>query len=115
MPFKPALAVALLCAASSCAGHPAFAQRRVVASFYGNESGSRTASGERFIPGGMTAAHRSLPFGTRLRVCLNGCVVVRINDRGPFIRGRTLDLSSGAARVIGLHHSGVASVSMERL
>src|SRR3954452_17437728 len=74
-----------------------------VASFYGNESGSKTASGARFNQSAMTAAHRSLPFGTRLRVTHGGqSVVVTINDRGPFIRGRVLDLSTGAARAIGL-------------
>jgi rare lipoprotein A len=86
----------------------------MVASYYGAESGNRTASGQRFNPSGMTAAHRTLPFGTRLRVCLNGCVVVTVNDRGPFIRGRQLDLSAGAARAIGLVGRGVASVSVTR-
>jgi rare lipoprotein A len=85
-----------------------------LASFYGSESGSRTASGQRFNPGAMTAAHRSLPFGTRLRVTYNGrSVVVTINDRGPFIRGRVLDLSSGAARAIGLTKAGVGRVVCE--
>ncbi|MCB2438684.1 septal ring lytic transglycosylase RlpA family protein, partial [Listeria monocytogenes] len=63
-----------------------------MASFYDNESGSRTASGQRFNQNAMTAAHRSLPFGTKLRVTHGGqSVVVTINDRGPFIRGRVLD------------------------
>jgi rare lipoprotein A len=74
----------------------------------------RTANGERFNPNGMTAAHRSLPFGTRLRVCHHGrCCVVRINDRGPWIAGRSLDLASGAARAIGM--TGVASVTIQRM
>lgn len=73
----------------------------------------RTASGERFDPNGMTAAHKTLPFGARLRVCLRGCVVVRVSDRGPFIKGRSLDLSRAAARAIGL--GGVARVSMVRV
>ena len=74
-----------------------------MASYYGNESGSRTASGARFNQNAMTAAHRSLPFGTKLRVTHGGqSVIVTINDRGPFIRGRVLDLSKGAARAIGL-------------
>lgn len=55
-----------------------------------------------------TAAHKTLPFGTRLRVCYKGCVDVRINDRGPFISGRDLDLSYGAASAIGLLGPGVA-------
>jgi len=85
-----------------------------MASFYGSESGSRTASGQRFNQNAMTCAHRSLPFGTRLRVTHGGqSVVVTVNDRGPFIRGRVLDLSSGAARVIGLTRSGVGRVTAE--
>ena len=74
-----------------------------MASYYGNESGSRTASGQRFNQNAMTAAHRTLPFGTKLRVTHGGrSVVVTINDRGPFVRGRVLDLSTGAARAIGI-------------
>jgi rare lipoprotein A len=85
-----------------------------MASFYGNESGSKTASGARFNQGAMTAAHRSLPFGTRLRVTHGGrSVVVTINDRGPFIRGRVLDLSTGAARAIGLTSAGVGRVTAQ--
>lgn len=91
------------------------AAESMVASYYGSESGHRTASGERFNPNGMTAAHRTLPFGTRLRVCYHGCVVVRISDRGPFIRGRQLDLSKGAAARIGMLGRGVARVTVERL
>lgn len=85
-----------------------------IASFYGNESGSKTASGQRFNQNAMTAAHRSLPFGTKLRVTHGGqSVVVTINDRGPFIRGRVLDLSTGAARAIGLTGRGVGRVTAE--
>ena len=85
-----------------------------VASYYGNESGSRTASGQRFNQNAMTAAHRSLPFGTKLRVTHGGqSVIVTINDRGPFIRGRVLDLSTGAARAIGLTGAGVGRVTAE--
>jgi rare lipoprotein A len=84
------------------------------ASFYGNESGSKTASGQRFNQNAMTAAHRSLPFGTKLRVTHRGqSVIVTINDRGPFIRGRVLDLSTGAARAIGLTGAGVGHVTAE--
>ncbi|NOJ44032.1 septal ring lytic transglycosylase RlpA family protein [Bradyrhizobium australiense] len=84
------------------------------ASYYGNESGSRTASGQRFNQNAMTAAHRSLPFGTKLRVTHRGqSVIVTINDRGPFIRGRVLDLSTGAARAIGLTGAGVGHVTAE--
>ena len=87
-----------------------------VASFYGGQfHGRLTASGTRFDANGLTAAHRSLPFGTRVRVThlANGrSVDVRINDRGPFIGGRIIDLSRGAAGVIGMHHQGVARVKV---
>ena len=85
-----------------------------MASYYGNESGSRTASGQHFNQNAMTAAHRTLPFGTRLRVTHGDrSVVVTINDRGPFVRGRVLDLSTGAARAIGLTSAGVGRVVAE--
>ena len=88
----------------------------MVASHYGSESGSRTANGEPFNGSSMTAAHRTLPFGTKLRVSYRGkSVVVRINDRGPYIRGRQLDLSTAAARRIGMISAGVAKVCTERL
>jgi len=87
-----------------------------LASFYGNESGSKTASGQRFNQNAMTAAHRSLPFGTKLRVTHGSqSVVVTINDRGPFIRGRVLDLSTAAARAVGLTSAGVGRVTAEVL
>ncbi|MEH2059334.1 MAG: septal ring lytic transglycosylase RlpA family protein [Nostoc sp.] len=92
---------------------------RGMASYYGYDgSGNRTASGQRFNPEGLTAAHRSLPFGTQVRVTntRNGrSVVVRINDRGPFVRGRVIDLSAGAARILGMMGSGVAPVHIEVL
>src|SRR3954471_22767439 len=84
-----------------------------VASYYMH--GKRTANGERFNPRGLTAAHKSLPFGTRVRVTnlkSGRSVVVRINDRGPFVRGRIIDLAYGAAQVMGMHQSGVAHVSL---
>src|ERR1700689_494363 len=85
-----------------------------MASYYGNESGSRTASGQRFNQNAMTAAHRTLPFGTKLRVTHGGqSVVVTINDRGPFVRGRVLDLPAGAPRAIGLTGAGVGRVVPE--
>jgi rare lipoprotein A len=85
-----------------------------IASYYGNESGSKTASGQRFDQNAMTAAHRSLPFGTKLKVTHGSrSVVVTINDRGPFIRGRVLDLSTGAARAVGLTGAGVGRVTAE--
>jgi rare lipoprotein A len=85
-----------------------------MASYYGNESGSKTASGQRFNQNAMTCAHRSLPFGTRLRVTHGGrSVVVTVNDRGPFVRGRVLDLSTAAARAVGLTSAGVGRVTAE--
>jgi rare lipoprotein A len=86
-----------------------------MASFYGNESGSKTASGQRFNQNAMTAAHRSLPFGTKLKVTHGGrSVVVTVNDRGPFIKGRVLDLSTGAASAVGLTRAkGVGRVVAE--
>jgi rare lipoprotein A len=85
-----------------------------LASYYGNESGRRTASGQRFNQNALTCAHRSLPFGTRLRVSHAGrSVVVTVNDRGPFVRGRVLDLSTAAARAVGLIGAGVGRVTAE--
>jgi rare lipoprotein A len=88
----------------------------MVASWYGTESGNRTANGERFNGTSLTAAHKTLPFGTKLRVTYQGkSVVVRINDRGPYIKGRSLDLSRAAAVKIGLIPAGVARVCVKRL
>src|SRR5262245_29533182 len=88
-----------------------------LASMYGNKAdgyaGRRTASGERVSSGGLTAAHRTLPFGTMVRVTntrTNKSVVVRINDRGPFVRGRVIDLTPAGAHAIGM--SGLAPVSL---
>ena len=95
---------------------PAAACQTVTASWYGQESGNRTANGERFTGKDMTAAHRTLPFGTKLRVTYRGkSVVVRINDRGPYIRGRSLDLSRAAAAKLGMLKAGVAKVCFDRL
>ena len=83
------------------------------ASYY--QTGKTTANGEHFNPNGMTAAHKTLPFGTRLlvtNVATGKSVVVRVNDRGPFIRGRVLDLARGAAAAIGMIPAGTASVRM---
>jgi rare lipoprotein A len=94
-------------------------QKKGVASWYGGSfAGRRTANGETFNPGGLTAAHRTLPFGTRVKVTnlRNGrSVVVRINDRGPHSGGRVIDLSAGAARIIGVLQSGLAPVLIEVL
>jgi len=89
------------------------------ASWYGpGFHGRRTANGERFNTWAYTAAHRSLPFGTKVRVTnlRNGeAVVVRINDRGPYIGGRVIDLSKAAAQAIGMIRSGTAPVRIEIL
>lgn len=86
-------------------------------SFYGSKfHGNKTANGEIFDMNDMTCAHRELPFNTMLRVTnpLNGkSVTVRVNDRGPFIRGRDLDLSYGAANRIGMIEQGVAKLQVE--
>lgn len=95
-----------------------------IASVYGY--GPLTANGERFNPHAMTAAHRTLPFGTLARVCLARrarksaggtrepfCIQVRINDRGPFVRGRIIDLTPAAAHALGF--SGLAHVTVEPL
>jgi rare lipoprotein A len=106
----------ILCFAMACAmlfalGGNAQAQSGI-ASIYSYKS-SRTANGERAHPSGLTAAHRSLPFGTKVRVTnrRNGhSVVVRINDRGPFVRGRVIDVTPAAARALGF--SGLAPVAL---
>jgi rare lipoprotein A len=90
-----------------------------LASFYGHEwQGRRTANGERLNIHAMTAAHKSLPFGTRVRVTLlssGKSVIVRINDRGPYVRGRIIDLTDDAASKIGLTVQGVGRVRLELL
>jgi len=88
--------------------------RAEIASVYGGGDGlcgGRTANGERLNCAAMTAAHRTLPFGTRVVVCHSGCVTVRINDRGPWMRGRQIDLSPAAARAIGLSQTGRVTIS----
>jgi rare lipoprotein A len=85
-----------------------------VASFY--KHGSRTASGEKFNPGELTAAHRTLPFGTKVRVtdvATGKSVTVRVNDRGPFIDGRVIDVSHAAAESLGMTGKGVAKVKLD--
>ena len=90
-----------------------------MASYYGSEfAGSRTANGERFDPGAMTAAHRSLAFHSRVVVTNLSTgqeVTVRINDRGPWDGKRIIDISHAAAREIGMHRSGTARVKLELL
>jgi len=91
----------------------------IVASWYGpGFHGGRTANGERFNQNDLTAAHRSLPFGSRIHLTnpANGrSVIVRVNDRGPHRRGRTIDLSRAAARRLGIENRGTARVKMRVL
>lgn len=89
----------------------------VVASWYGpGFHGKKTASGERFDQNAMTAAHKTMKFGTRLRVTYRGkSVTVRITDRGPFVRGRSIDLSKAAAQRIGLIGPGHGRVCIEKV
>lgn len=90
-----------------------------LASWYGYPyHGNRTASGEIYNMNSMTAAHPSLPFGTKVRVCSTSskkCVTVRINDRGPFVPDRQIDLSRAAAEAIGLRSAGVGQVTITRV
>jgi len=103
-------------AASTLVSAPVNAAGGMLSSWYGpGFHGRLTANGERYDMHGLTAAHKTLPFGTKLRVCYDSCVDVRINDRGPFIGARELDLSYGAAKAIGLVHPGVANVQVTYL
>ena len=102
------IAAAVLLSVSTSAS----ATNTMLSSWYGGYfHGRTTANGETYDMYGLTAAHKTLPFGTQLRVCYQGCVNVRINDRGPYIGARELDLSYGAAQKIGLIQPGVDYVS----
>jgi len=91
--------------------------RDSVVSFYGDSlAGKKTASGEKFNPEEATAAHRSLPFGTKVKVtnpANNKQVIVSVNDHGPFVKGREFDLSKAAARQLGIEEKGVKKVNIE--
>lgn len=94
----------------------ASATNSMLSSWYGGYfHGRTTANGETYNMYGLTAAHKTLPFGTKLRVCYQGCVDVRINDRGPYIGARELDLSFQAASAIGLIKPGVDYVSVSHI
>ncbi|MEF2074032.1 septal ring lytic transglycosylase RlpA family protein [Consotaella aegiceratis] len=129
--MKKTILVALAAAVLSCAPLSGFelgvAHANIVkgqilsgkASWYGpGFHGRQTANGERFDMNKLTAAHKTLPFGTKVRVTnkANGkSVVVRINDRGPYAHGRIIDLSRGAAKAVGMIGRGVAQVTLEVL
>ncbi|HEY6004752.1 MAG TPA: septal ring lytic transglycosylase RlpA family protein [Anaeromyxobacter sp.] len=135
--MKRAAAAALLTVLAACAhgprregierGEPPVEERHAprahaevgLASFYAEHfEGRRTASGTRYDPRALTCAHRSAPFGTRLRVTemeSGRSVVVTVNDRGPFARGRVVDLSLAAARALGMIERGLVRVRVERL
>jgi len=109
------VAVAGLAYQMSLTQNAAAADHGGVASVYSTESGSGTASGQKLNPQALTAAHRTLPFGSKVKVTNkhNGrSVVVTINDRGPFVRGRVIDVTPAAARVLGF--SGLAQVSIDK-
>lgn len=103
---------------SACQSAPGHSDNGTVTTASWYQCCHTTANGEAFNPDGITAAHKTLPFGTRVHVtnlANNRSVTVRINDRGPFIAGRGLDLSRGAARAIGCISSGTCRVSMSVL
>jgi rare lipoprotein A len=116
-------ACALLSLLAGCAStdtiDPHGYDKNGVASYYGaKHHGKRTASGERFNQHGLTAAHRQLPFGTRVKITnLNNdrSCVVRVNDRGPYSRGRLIDVSREAAEQLGMLRSGTAKVRVQAL
>src|SRR5581483_877705 len=107
---------ALLVLAAACAAHKATGYGEGVASFYGKGfEGKPTASGEAFDPHALTAAHRTLPFGTCVQVedtRTGRSVNVRVNDRGPYAQGRVIDLSEEAARELGIKDEGLAHVRL---
>ncbi|WP_166360750.1 septal ring lytic transglycosylase RlpA family protein [Pseudomonas akapageensis] len=120
--LRQTCALALFTFLAGCASHdidPHGYDEKGTASYYGSRHhGKRTASGERFNKNALTAAHRQLPFGTRVKVTNlknDKSVVVRINDRGPHTRGRLIDLSHAAAAQLGMLGSGTARVRVQSL
>jgi peptidoglycan lytic transglycosylase len=116
VPSRPASVVAKKPAPSAASDPEAGSQNASygLASFYSYDP--KTASGEKFDPNELTAAHRTLPFGTRLRVtnvATGRSVTVRVNDRGPFVAGRVVDVSRSAAESLGMVGQGVAKVKLD--
>lgn len=104
-------------AVASLVAMPTLAQAQCGSASWYSLPGNRTANGERMNPSAMTAAHRSLPFGTKVKVTnqRNGrAIVVRINDRGPFIGGRIIDLSKAAASALGFVRSGHTKICLDK-
>jgi rare lipoprotein A len=113
---KGLVAVLWIASVAALLPHPAAAAEGMASYYGGRFHGRRTASGQRFNQNALTAAHRSLRFGTRVRVtnARNGhSVVVTVNDRGPYARGRVIDLSRAAAGKLGMLSAGVAPVRLE--
>ena len=116
MILKSTLIACIACAGAvliwTFAAPPVRAAECGITSWYGTENGqTRTATGERYTGRDFTAAHKTMAFGTKLKVTYKGkSVIVRINDRGPYIKGRSLDLSKAAAAKIGLIRSGTGRV-----
>ncbi|MGV3538649.1 MAG: septal ring lytic transglycosylase RlpA family protein [Rufibacter sp.] len=120
--YLPLLFICTLCLATSCSSSkPAFGAKGYSetgkASYYSNKlSGNKMANGDRYRPGKRTAAHKKLPFGTKVKVtnpATGKSVKVRITDRGPFVPGRIIDVSMSAARKLDMVKSGVVSVQMK--
>ena len=113
----PPSIVETMAAPPAAPGAPAMATFEGMVSYYGREfAGRRTANGERFDPAILSMAHPTLPFGTWVRVTNlinNLSVVVRVNDRGPYIRGRIADLSAGAAHALDMLRAGVVQARLE--
>jgi rare lipoprotein A len=118
--LNPALAVVLLALLSmpSLASHPGQVQTGIASYYHDSLHGNRTASGQVYDKRKMSAAHKTLPLGSRVRVTdkrTGKSIVVRINDRGPFIKGRIIDLSRRAAKELGMINRGITPVKVEVL
>jgi rare lipoprotein A len=118
--LSPALAAALLVFLSSpsFAAHPGLVQTGIASYYHDSLHGNRTASGQVYDKNKMSAAHKTLPLGSRVRVTdkrTGKSIVVRVNDRGPFVKGRVIDLSRRAAKELGMIRRGITPVKVEVL